>query len=60
MTQPFYKKASVQVAIITGIVAILIATMNIWFKFSDTNNENSNLKKEIEQKNKDLDNININ
>lgn len=50
MTQPFYKKASVQVAIITGIVAILIAAMNIYFKFSDTNSENLNLKKEIEQK----------
>ena len=50
MGQPFYKKASVQVAMITGIVAILIAAMNIYFIFSDTNNVNLNLKKEIKQK----------
>ena len=54
MSQPFYKKASVQVAIITGIFAILIAIMNIWYRYSETNIENIKLNEKIEQKNEDL------
>ena len=45
MTQKFYKKTSVQVAMVTGIFLILIAFINIWHQRSELRNENIRLNR---------------
>jgi hypothetical protein len=57
MTQPFYKKASVQVAIISGIVAIIIAAGHIWLNASNIMDENRNLNNELKKKNDKITNL---
>lgn len=50
MAQKFFEKASVQVAIVTGIVAILIAGMHIWNNRSQLKRDNENYVKELKTK----------
>lgn len=46
MPQRFYQKASVQVALITGVVLIIVAAMNIGFNYSDVKTQNRKLENE--------------
>lgn len=43
MSQKFYQKASVQVAIVSALVAIVIIAVHIWFNYSDVKRENRKL-----------------
>ncbi|MBC8456493.1 MAG: hypothetical protein H8D67_00675 [Deltaproteobacteria bacterium] len=43
MGQKFYQKASVQVAIVTGVVLVIITAGQIWFSHSDVKKENRRL-----------------
>ncbi len=43
MGQKFYQKASVQVAIVAGVFALIIAAGKIWFSLSDVKKENLEL-----------------
>ncbi|MEN6578857.1 MAG: hypothetical protein ABFD90_21115 [Phycisphaerales bacterium] len=46
MAQKFHQKASVQVAIVAGVVAIIVATMNIGFNYCDVKTQNRILEDE--------------
>ena len=46
MAQKFYQKASVQVAIVAGVVAIIVAMMNIGFNYCDVKTQNRRLESE--------------
>ncbi|RJQ54058.1 MAG: hypothetical protein C4530_17110 [Desulfobacteraceae bacterium] len=48
MGQKFYQKASVQVVMVTGIVAIVIAAGQIWFAHSNVKVENRKLNRDIQ------------
>ena len=50
MAQRFFEKASVQVAIVTGIVALLIACMHIWNNRSQLKRDNENYIKDLKTK----------
>jgi cell division protein FtsB len=56
MAQKFYQKASVQVAIVSGIIALTIAAMHIWFNYSAVNSRNEDLVKETDALRANLDN----
>jgi hypothetical protein len=43
MAQKFYQKATVQVALVSGLVAIIIAGVTIWHQRSDLKDENERL-----------------
>jgi len=58
MAQKFYQKASVQVALVSGIVALVIAAMHIWFNYSAVNRQNQKLITDNKTLSSDLDKAN--